>query len=529
MNHDTYHLEHVTYTDKAGNRHESPFFTIRFKDHAGMWQRIPTGTANERHATGFADRLMRLLELRRNSATIPEDLAKWLDTLGEQSRRRIAACDLIDAVAAAAERPLIDHLDGQKDAAGKVIEPGYTQALEARGTTANHIGTVTHRVRTILEECALTHWRELNAPSAATRVEVWLGEQRAKAQISGTTYNYYVRDLRSFCKWLANQGRAPGLAMQTLQKVGNAGADAERRRALSVDEMHHLVDAAAQSTVIRQGIAGDDRALLYRFAFETGMRPGQIRALTVKDFDLTADPPTVTTQAQFVKRRKVHVQELRPALAKDLAQRFKVKMPDAPAFKMPPVYDLTPMLRADLADARAAWIKDAGGNDNEKERRQRSDFLAEVNHAGEVTVFYSTRHGHGTALAAAGVPEKDIAASMHHANRTTTTRYLHGDRDSRHAAIGKLPDLEPQRQIATGTDGRTPDPAPEAKTNPARLPNACQIGAVSSRFDALKRQIEDAPISLETPENAGDNAKTLLSPVGLEPTTYGLKVRCSTN
>ena len=48
-----------------------------------------------------------------------------------------------------------------------------------------------------------------------------------------------------------------------------------------------------------------------------------------------------------------------------------------------------------------------------------------MNHKKAKAVFYSTRHGRGTALAAAGVPEKDTAASMHHASRATTSRYLH--------------------------------------------------------------------------------------------------------
>lgn len=54
--------------------------------------------------------------------------------------------------------------------------------------------------------------------------------------------------------------------------------------------------------------------------------------------------------------------------------------------------------------------------------------------------FYSIRHGHGTAPAA-GVQEKDIAASMHHANRQTTARYLHTDTLSRTGTIEALPTL----------------------------------------------------------------------------------------
>ena len=95
----------------------------------------------------------------------------------------------------------------------------------------------------------------------------------------------------------------------------------------------------------------------------------------------------------------------------------------------------------------------AKGIDEERERRQRSHFQQAVNHRRERTVFYSTRHGHGTTLAAAGVPEKDIATSMHHACRATTVRRLHAGRDDVARSVAALPDLPyPEPLAATGTD-----------------------------------------------------------------------------
>ena len=169
------------------------------------------------------------------------------------------------------------------------------------------------------------------------------------------------------------------------------------------------------------------------------------------DFSLGAQSATVTTHARHVKRRKTHTQAIRPSLAADLKKRFASKLPAAPAFAMPSKYHMADMLRHDLAAARAAWVGEAA-TDAEREERQRSDFLAAVNHEGQRTVFYSTRHGHGTALADAGVPEKDIA-SMHDATRITTARYLHAGRKSVARAIDAMPDLSfPERQIAMGTN-----------------------------------------------------------------------------
>ena len=95
--------------------------------------------------------------------------------------------------------------------------------------------------------------------------------------IGGQTLNYYNRDLRAFCRWMAKDGRAQSVALATLTKVKNAAVDADQRRAITVDEMRLLVASAANSSRSRCGLSGDERALLYPFTFETGMRPGQIR------------------------------------------------------------------------------------------------------------------------------------------------------------------------------------------------------------------------------------------------------------
>src|SRR3954453_4113536 len=104
---------------------------------------------------------------------------------------------------------------------------------------------------------------------------------------------------------------------------------------MGVEEMHWLVAAAAASDETLNGLTGEERAILYRFAFETGVRPGQIATLTVADFNLSASPATVTTQARYVKRRRTHTQIIKPALAALLKERFRKKLPTASAFKMP--------------------------------------------------------------------------------------------------------------------------------------------------------------------------------------------------
>jgi hypothetical protein len=93
-----------------------------------------------------------------------------------------------------------------------------------------------------------------------------------------------------------------------------------------------------------------------------------------------------------------------------------------------------------------------------------------VNHRGERAVFYSTRHGHGTALADVGVAEKGIASSMHHSSRAVTARYLHTDQRARQTAIEAMPDFSYSvPQAATGTDSRPVDPAQTRTESDNRL------------------------------------------------------------
>jgi hypothetical protein len=243
---DDYRLFRPTYSTAESGLRTAATWRIAFRDHQNRRQTLSAG-ADRRDADRMADRLHRLIQARRDCAALPEDLRKWLDALPTRTRDRLAEMDLIDATAAASDRPLIEHLEGRKDEAGIIVAPGYRQALLARGNTERHARTTAKRVRAVLDGCGFTFWRNLSAPGAAARVEVWLGERRAKGEIGGASFNYYIRDLRGFCRWMQRQGLAPGMALEALNRVENADTDTDRRRALTVEEIRRLVDISADS------------------------------------------------------------------------------------------------------------------------------------------------------------------------------------------------------------------------------------------------------------------------------------------
>jgi hypothetical protein len=157
------------YTVKLDNgtreQRTSDVYNVRFRDHLNRRQTL-AGYRQERRTLQLAERLQRLIECRQIGTALPADMQKWLDSLPDKTRDRLAAIDLIDAVTVSADRPLIEHLDGCTDEQGGMIDPGYKQALAARGVTDMHVTRTTTRVRAILDGCRFTFWKELVAPGA---------------------------------------------------------------------------------------------------------------------------------------------------------------------------------------------------------------------------------------------------------------------------------------------------------------------------------------------------------------------------
>ncbi len=446
------------YTDKkTGKTRASAKWYVEFRDHNRIARRWPA-FADRKSSTAVGLRLERLAECRSAHRQPDDDLMRWVEVAPAKLRERMIDAGLLDRRHLSSERTLLQHLDGDGDAASDGAT--FRQHLMDKGNTAAHVDKSVGRIRRVFEATGLAYWADLAAPGALASIERYLAKLRTTdagvdavaVPIRATTAAYYVKRLRQFGRWMVKHGGAHSDHLARLEDVGHAAADRVEWRPLTVEEMRWLLRVTAAEAVERYGVAAADRTIAYRFAFETGIRAGQIRRLIVRNFDLDADPPTVTAPAAAVKRRVEHTQLIKPATAAELARRFATRMPTAPAFQLPNPTNMARMLRADLAAARAAWVAEAPEGEA-RAKRGRSDFLAEVDHRGRKVVFHSLRHTHGTALGSAGVPQKDIQASLHHTSGRTTERYLHTHVEERRTALHALPDLSAECVTATGTGG----------------------------------------------------------------------------
>ncbi len=130
-------------------------------------------------------------------------------------------------------------------------------------------------------------------------------------------------------------------------------------------------------------------------------------------------------------------------------------------FSLPAEYDMADMLRADLADARAAWLEQAKRDPDEYARRDESDFLSVANHDGELVDFHALRHTCGAWLAMASVHPKVVQTVMRHSTITLTMdTYGHLFPGQEADAVDQLRDVigdGPTALQATGTDTAVAD------------------------------------------------------------------------
>ena len=311
--------------------------------------------------------------LRVNCETPGRELSRRLESLTKRMRKRLAEIGLLDGQTATANLSLREHVDE------------FYQGLLARSVTAAHAKLTRRRVLDVFDGCCFRFWSDIQA----AKVEQYLADRRAlpdrrRKRLSRRSSNYYLQSVRQFCRWMVSNGRAAASPLARLKPL-NAAVDRRERRAITVDELRRLL-AAAEAGRELFGVAGPERALLYRLAVESGLRANELRSLTRASFHFAAKLSTVTVEATSSKRRRRDELPLRPGTADKLKRHLADRHPGTPAFTLPRRDVMAEMTRRDLRAAREAWLGEAA-DDADRLERAASTFLlapleAEVNRLG---------------------------------------------------------------------------------------------------------------------------------------------------
>ena len=426
-----------TYKDrKTDEKKYCQRFVVDFFDNNHHRRRL-LAFANKRESSRLAEKIELLLSCR--GRLLDQDLSKWLTQIPPRIYKQIAEFELLDTRQIAAGKPLKEHV------------ADFRRSLLAKGRTEDYANLTSGRVQRVIEECGFVDWSDILASKVLEKIVelrkhvTVLKAEKVKGKkvkkkglkdigpISAKSKNYYLQAIKQFCKWMVQDRRANESPVKHLQSIDTVSDDPNERRALELDEMRRLLEAA-QVGPDNFGMTGYERALLYRMAAETGLRANELRSLKQSSFDF--ESCTVTVKVGSTKNSKKAVLPLKEETATAMQQFLAGKMPKAPAFKLPSKYRMADMIRADC---------EVAGIDCEDNGRGKVDF-------------HSLRHTTGTLLAASGVHPKVAQTIMRHSDiNLTMSIYTHTLTGQESQAIANLPDLtqpsiKKQRAIATGTD-----------------------------------------------------------------------------
>ncbi len=305
---------------------------------------------------------------------------------------------------------------------------------------------------------------------------------------SARTVQANVNALKHFSNWLFETGKLITDPLLSVKAPNPKDDRRKERRMLLPTEWDWLVRGIAARGEQR-GMTAEARTLLYRLAIQTGLRSAELRSLTRGNFHFgQAGASYVKVSSNNTKNSQAAHQNIDAGLAANLQAYLSRKTPQAAAFDLPSPSRVVDMIRDDMKAARACWLG-ATKEPQERAEREQSDFLCDVNEAGESFDFHALRHTCGAWLAIRGVQPKVIQSVMRHSTITLTMdRYVHLIEGAEAAAVASSADLTAMPAMATGTDG------PEARFPIVSNEDACTVRSGARGCELA----EDKPSDEET-------------------------------
>ena len=387
--------------------------------------------------------------------------------------------------------------------------PKVASKPKKKKKSKGHVETTYQRARDVVD---LAGFKLIHDISPSPILSVLAAKRTGGSSISRS--NHYLRATKMFTRWLVRDRRTSDDRLAHLATL-NEDVDRRRvRRPLTMDELGVLLDKTQTHKQPRRRLKGPDRVMLYIIAVYTGLRRSEIASITPMSFAFDSDPPTVTVEAGYSKRRQKDVLPLR----RDFAVRLQTWISANPKLKATSVLfpikrvRTSEMLEADLNNARAKWIEDAT-SDEERSRREGSNFLKYYDDQGRVVDFHSLRKTFITNLTKSGVAPKTAQLLARHSdiNLTMNTYTSLGVLDQA-AAVEALPPVpteeiktEPAQVLrATGTDDQDQRPAGPKKV-PVLVPRGAQMGAKQVASGTIRL----APDCTEKRINRGRRKRTV--------------------
>ncbi len=393
----------------------------------------------------------------------------------------------------------------------------------ARGLS-RRVNDTRSQLRRVSAECG---WHRLGDLDGTT-LEKWLNEQRAGGMAAGTA-NQYRSGWVAFANWCVRTGR---LSTNPFAHVPKADEKADRRRtrrSLTEAELRRLLDVARRRPLIdratiRRGphkgeVAGNlraetrrklerlgwERQLIYKTMVLTGLRKGELAAVTVGQVELDGPVPHIQLDAAKEKNREGNTIPLRADLVADLREwlRDKAEKAENDAATVPFDPNARNAKKRNTGESGGVYglpwdtplFTVPAGLVRILDRDLTLAGIPKRDERGRTIDVHAIRHTYGTLLSVAGVSPRTAQAAMRHASLDMTMNVYTDpkllDVAGAMEALPSLPlDARPQSEAgtlrATGTDDAHAEslaPKLAPKLAPA-LGNACTLGSIMGKIAA---------------------------------------------
>ena len=420
---------------------ETPYqkFYCELRTTDGRIKRVP-GFADKRLTESLGRNVQRLIDCRASGETLPQDTAKWIENLPQQTTEVLARWGLLAGSTLAAGKALGEHL------------ADWECGMMAKGMTRKHAMTMHNHALRIFTACNAKFLADIRPGDVQSAIAA-----QKTSGLSLQTCNHLTKAVKAFTRWACRDGRLQTDPLAHLTKFNTALDRRHDRRGLTALEAESIIQAAETGPAIL-GMDGHSRAMLYRTALGTGFRAAELRSLTPESFNLDGQPPTITIRAAYSKHRRQDVQPIRRDLADTLRTFIAGRAAGTPVFAMPE--KTCKVMQADLASARAKYIGDAA-TDAERAEREQSGFCLYSDAAGRYADFHALRHTYITRLVKSNASVKVCQELARHSDpKLTFAVYSHVGMADTGRALDNLPGLDnPQAEkqtamaLKTGTNG----------------------------------------------------------------------------
>lgn len=418
---------------ESGDRvlcHSKQWF-ISFEDGNGVTQILKC--LNEEGPTrALADKVGRLLDFKATGQALDPDLRGWLEGLPGAIHSELVRVGLLAGEQSKAKRQAVLLSD---------LLAGFERYMRLeKEASPKHVQNTISAVQRMIDGCGFVVWGDIQHERLR---DYLLARRDAGKGISKRTFNRMVQAAKQFCEWAVdNRDGIEVSPLRKLAKLKDEQADRRReRRAIGPDGARRLLEAT-QSGPEREGMDGAERALLYRFILETGLRVGECRSLLVSDLSLDdSKSARVTVRAVNSKHRKPDPIPIRPPLAAALLSfiRQRRKLPGARVFggRFESLSDhVVQAMKQDLAAAGIAYRDEDG----------------------KYFDLHSCRYTFVTRLGKSGLDVDTVRKLARHSSIAVTQRYMDTEEREKRAGIENLPDYalpsaESAARTKTGTGG----------------------------------------------------------------------------